>query len=414
MRLARPISRLVNAIGSFFFLLMVLRTLDAESLINWATISVAIGISVVLASYPVRLGVFQYYPRLEGTLAPKEAAGRFFTYQTLLLLMCAAVNLFFWRSRFDSSMLLMLCLILVARASFELKIDLLRAREAANSFRIISLYFCRSMILFGGAILLHVWNFQNLLITALCILLLSFSLPILFFWTDFRVTARAFDVFNRKNIRRIFNYLRYTIFLTIPFFIDAVILFVERYVYANLADTARVAEYFVWSDVSRFYFNLIGILYLFEALPQALRRRSNLSVTTKSSSLQFMRKVFFLTSACGLLVLVSVKTFHPALLLGTKESIASTLEIACLVAGMWLWMYRMHILNIYFQRRRNTFGYFILSAFAGIVFFVLLLCFERFFYLSEGIYFLILLSNLLVIVFFFLGRRLYGLERVHV
>ena len=393
---------------------MVLRTLDAESLISWATISVTIGISVVVGSYPVRLGVFQYFPRFQKILHPKEAAGRFFTYQLFLLFVVVMAVIFLWQDRFDFFVLTLLCFTFVARSSFELLIDLLRAQESTNSSRVVSLYIVRSAMLLGGAAVLHVGDFEQPLLVALFILFASFLVPGILFIGELRFKVRGLLFFNGKNIRRIAEYLRYSIFLTIPFFVDAVILFIERYIYANLSDTSRVAEYFVWSDICRFYFNLVGILYLFEILPQALRRNSKATTAAESSFRQLFRKLFAITSLFGFIIFIAIKLFQPSLLLGAKESIASPVEVAAVAGGMWLWMYRMHILNIYFQQRRNTFGYFVLSVCTGIAFLIMLFYFERESSLSGVLYFLFPISNLLVISLFLIWRRFCAKERVDV
>lgn len=406
MPLLRPASRLAQAAGSFIFTIAVGHTLSAENISDWAVLGVVIGTATVLGGYPFRLGIFQFYPRYEAASASDRFRGHLLFFQlltvgALLAVMAATVPFVGAVAQVGVA-----SLVLAGRVVFELVTELLRAARSDREGRyLLSMYLLRATLLVAGAGVAVTRGSAFTVGEAFGVLAASFHLPAVFGLVALRMRPLISGAFGRHAWRHAVTYLRYTVFLTIPFLIDAGTIFVERTVYAAFVAPDRIAEYFVWSDLVRFYLNLVGLLYAFEVLPELLARNRQLTSAEhqRAKALSRFRVMLLVTAiAGGLAVAMIVHIVAPQIILGNKESEASITEFLSIIFGSLLWMIRTQILSIKFQKNRQVSLHAIIATVCFVIFGVLILIAKQFGVIDKLFYYMIIISNAGAMIFYIL------------
>lgn len=363
----RTTGRLANAGASLAFMLAVGRTFAAEEMSQWAVLGSAIGALTVLCGYPIRLGIFQFYPRYAAAGVQPTFRGHLVLLQVAMIGAATATIVAFYGGTLSCPELMLLCASLSGRIIFELVAEILRAERSYAAQRLLlTIYVLRSAALTVGAAFAVIRGSELDVSEALGALSLSFLVPALLGVCLSDIRPMMAGTLAQKMWRRVSLYLRYTLFLAIPFALDSVTIYVERHLYAVYVPPGPAAEYFIWADLSRYYFTLMGVLYSFEVLPDVLahrHRRGRLWRRHAASSATFILAVL-----CGLFLGIMVKTFEPGLVLGSKQSYADIYQFLCIPLGAIFWMARTQVLGMFFQMKRQTYLHSLLAVICLAVF----------------------------------------------
>lgn len=402
----RTAGRLANAGASFAFMLAVGRAFAAHEMSQWAVLGSVIGALTVLCGYPIRLGVFQFYPRYRAAGAPTTFCGHVLLLQIAIIGLLTAGLIAFYSPIAGYVEVIIASAALAGRIVFELVAELLRAQRAAKAERLLlAMYVLRSAALMAGAAFALIRAPELEVAEALGALSLSFLIPASLGALLAKFRPMIAGARSRNMARRVVQYLRYTVFLTIPFLLDSVTIYIERNLYVAHVPAGPAAEYFVWADLARYYFTLMGVLYAFEVLPDLLARDTG---GPRRARFTVSSVIFGLAVICGLSLGIVVRTFEPGLVLGAKQSYADAYQFLCILLGAVLWMVRTQVLGIFFQARRQTHVHSLLAVICLSVFATLIAAAWAAGGVAEYFYFLVPVANLASLVLYLLYRMTPG------
>lgn len=404
MPLLRPASRLANAAASFVFILSTARSLNAEEVSDWAVIGALVGTLTVLSGYPLRLGIFQFFQRYKAAKASEAFAGHLLFLQLLTVSLSVLVLIGAKVPSGDVAQAIVAGAALAGRVVFELVIELLRAARTSRKDRtLVLMYSLRSAALCAGAGVAVARGTSFTAVEAFAVLAISFYVPLAYGLSAENVQPMFNGLLSRRARRHITSYLRYTVFLTIPYLLDSATLSIERAAYAVLVAPGRVAEYFVWADLSRYYLNLVAVLYAFEVLPELLARSRTLSVAEQRDRRAFLAsrsKLLVAAVVGGIAVALTTHFAAPRVVLGQKQPYANFAEFISIIAGVLLWMLRTQILAIHFQMRRTVYVHSVLAIICVVMFIVVMYVFYLFGSVERHFYFFVPLANALSIMLY--------------